>query len=152
TTALPFWPVNPRLASTPWLQFQIDFVRCLWAILPATCLWGASFPLALAAAATPGQDGGVVVGRVYAANTIGAILGAGVPGLLIAAWVGTQNAERILILLAAAGALAAFAPAATAESPRPRLGLRGVIAGLAIIELAAVLARNVAPVPPALIG
>jgi spermidine synthase len=76
TSALPYWPVNPRLAATPWNQFQIDFVRCLWAILPAACLWGASFPLALAAVASKGSDGGVVVGRVYAANTMGAIIGA----------------------------------------------------------------------------
>ncbi len=43
--------------------------------LPAI-LWGASFPLALAAAAWRGEDGGKLVGEVYAANTVGAILGA----------------------------------------------------------------------------
>ena len=57
--------VAPLLADQPaagadaLVQFQIDLVRCLWAILPAACLWGASFPLALAAVASPGQDGGV---------------------------------------------------------------------------------------------
>ncbi|HEY6477726.1 MAG TPA: hypothetical protein VI456_14190, partial [Polyangia bacterium] len=50
--ALPYWPVNPQLAPGPWYQFQIDLVRGLWAILPAACLWGASFPLALAAVAS----------------------------------------------------------------------------------------------------
>jgi len=152
TTSLPFWPINPRLAPTPWVQFQIDFVRCLWAILPAACLWGASFPLALGAVAARGQDGGVVVGRVYAANTVGAIIGAVVTSLLIIAWVGTQNAERILIVVAAVAALAAFAPVAAPGAARPRLGLREAVVGLAIVELAVVLARNVAPVPPALIG
>lgn len=77
--ALPYWPVNPRLASSlassPWYGFQLDLVRCILAILPAACLWGASFPLALAAAASPGQDPGRMVGAVYAANTVGAIIG-----------------------------------------------------------------------------
>ena len=39
-------------------------------------LWGASFPLALAAVAARGQDPGRLVGGVYAANTVGAIIGA----------------------------------------------------------------------------
>ena len=33
-------------------------VRCLWVVLPGSILWGASFPLALAAVAAPGQDSG----------------------------------------------------------------------------------------------
>jgi len=74
--SLPYWPINPSLSSSPWLNFQLDVVRCLWALLPATCLWGASFPLALAAVAVPGRDPGRLVGAVYAANTLGAIVGA----------------------------------------------------------------------------
>jgi len=54
--SLPWWPVNPLLATGAWYMFQTDLVRVLWAILPATLLWGASFPLALAAAAAPGED------------------------------------------------------------------------------------------------
>ena len=37
------------LSPSPWFTLQLDLVRCLWAMLPAACLWGASFPLALAA-------------------------------------------------------------------------------------------------------
>ena len=152
TTSLPVWPINPRLAPNPWIQFQIDLVRCLWAILPAACLWGASFPLALAAVASKGQDGGVVVGRVYAANTVGAIIGAVSVSLVFVGWIGTQNSERILIALAAVAALAAFAPTAGIGPARPRLGLRELIGALVIVEVAAVMGRSVAPVPPMLIG
>src|SRR5436190_2431831 len=74
--SLPYWPINPALSPSPWFNFQIDLVRCMWAILPATILWGASFPLALAALAAPEQDPGRLVGGVYAANTVGAIVGA----------------------------------------------------------------------------
>ena len=73
---LPYWPVDPRLSDNPWLTFQLDLARCLWAVLPAACLWGASFPLALAAAAPQHTDSGRMVGAVYAANTVGAIVGA----------------------------------------------------------------------------
>jgi spermidine synthase len=95
--SLPYWPINPSLSGSPWIMFQLDFVRCLWAILPATLLWGASFPLALAAAASPGQDPGRLVGGVYAANTIGAIIGAiGFSVGFIPAF-GTQQSQRLLI-------------------------------------------------------
>ena len=34
-------PINPALTQRPWIILQVDFVRCLWAILPAAALWGA---------------------------------------------------------------------------------------------------------------
>ncbi|MGD1030860.1 MAG: fused MFS/spermidine synthase [Opitutaceae bacterium] len=115
---LPYWPVHDSFAANPWLRFRLDSVRCLWAILPAAILWGASFPLALAAAARPGRDPGRLVGGIYSANTVGAILGAIAFSLLIVPWAGTQGSERVLIALAAAGALLLLAPARGA-------GLRG---------------------------
>jgi len=52
-------------------------VRCLWAVLPAALLWGASFPLALAAVAPRGGDPGPAGrARVLPRNTGGAIVGA----------------------------------------------------------------------------
>jgi spermidine synthase len=45
---LPYWPIDSALAPSPWINFQLDVFRALWAVLPATLLWGASFPLALA--------------------------------------------------------------------------------------------------------
>ena len=80
--SLPYWPINPELTSRPWFQFQLDLVRCVWAVLPGAMLWGASFPLALASVASPGQDAGRLVGGVYAANTVGAIVGALVASLV----------------------------------------------------------------------
>ncbi len=61
--SLPYWPINPLLTTSPWFTFQLDMVRCLWAILPPALFWGASFPLAFAAVAAPGEDSGRVVGR-----------------------------------------------------------------------------------------
>ena len=94
--ALPNWPINPQLSQNPWFTFHLDLDRCLWAVLPPACLWGASFPLALAAAAEPGQDSGRLVGGVYAANTVGAIVGALAFSLLVIPAIGTVGAQRIL--------------------------------------------------------
>ena len=58
TQSLPFWPINPSIAPDPWFQFQLDLVRCLFAVLPGAILWGASFPLALASVASQRRGSG----------------------------------------------------------------------------------------------
>ena len=107
--SMPYWPVNPLLSSSPWFTFQIDLVRSLWAVLPATLLWGASFPLALAAVAAQGEDPGRLVGGIYAANTVGAILGALAFSIVIIPLAGTRNAERLLMTFSAIAAILALA-------------------------------------------
>ena len=130
SNALPYWPVNPSITENPWFLFQIDVVRTMWAIFPATVLWGASFPLAVAAVATRGQDAARLVGGVYAANTVGAIFGALGFGVLIIPWIGTQHAQQLLIAVATISALLVLGPAvlqgaaaadtaAGSASPRP---------------------------------
>jgi spermidine synthase len=96
---MPFWPINPALSRSAWSTFQIDLVRCVWAILPAAILWGASFPLALAAVSAREHDAARLVGKVYAANTLGAIVGALGASLLLVAWIGTQHAQQVLMAL-----------------------------------------------------
>ena len=108
-TSLPYWSI-PSTQSSPWLRFSIDLVRCLCACLPAACLWGASFPLALAAAARHDEDPGNLAARVYAANTAGAILGALGFSVVLIPWIGTLGCQRLLIGLSGAAALIAIAP------------------------------------------
>jgi spermidine synthase len=110
TQSIPYWPINPLLSHDPWFTFQVDLVRVLWAIFPATLLWGASFPLALAAAATKDGDPGRLVGGIYAANTAGAIIGALAFSVILIPHIGTQNCERVLIVLAALSAFVVLAP------------------------------------------
>ncbi len=109
--SLPYWPINPSISTNIWFNFQLDLVRAFWALLPATLLWGASFPLALAGVARPGQDPGRLVGGVYAANTVGAIAGALGASLLLIAWIGTRRAEQALMALAVLSALLVMTPA-----------------------------------------
>src|SRR2546425_9929884 len=140
--SLPYWPINPSLSRSPWFNFQLDLARCFWAILPPTILWGASFPLALAAIASRGQDSGRLVGRVYAANTVGAIVGAIGSSLFLIAWVGTRHAQQLLIALSSLAALLMFTPflrpfrANTSTSGEPRkLALRSAGAPLLLAAM-----------------
>lgn len=108
--SLPYWPINPLLTTSAWYTFQIDLMRCVWAILPPAILWGASFPLALAAVASRGDDPGRLVGGVYAANTLGAIVGALAVSLALIPWIGTQQSQRVLLVLSAVSALFVLVP------------------------------------------
>src|SRR5450432_2651878 len=145
--SLPYWPINPLLAISPWHTFQLDLVRCLWAILPPTLLWGASFPLACAAVASSGEDSGRVVGGVYAANTFGAIIGALAISLVLVPWIGTQQSERVLLILSACSALFVLGPHVVEYRSKT------VAAWLAVSMLAAgLLARGVDPIPGAVIA
>jgi spermidine synthase len=91
-------------------------VRCLWAVLPAAILWGASFPLALASVATRGQDPGRLVGGVYAANTLGAIIGSLGASMVLVAWIGSQHSQQVLIAVSAISGLLMLALPSDEES------------------------------------
>lgn len=121
---LPYWPINPLLAADPQSLFEIDFFRCLAVVLPAAILWGASFPLALVAAATRTGDPARVVGRVYAANTVGGIAGAVIASLILLPVAGTQWGQRVLIVTAGVAALCAFVQPAEPSREARRIGNR----------------------------
>ncbi|HEV2957876.1 MAG TPA: fused MFS/spermidine synthase [Xanthobacteraceae bacterium] len=145
---LPFWPVYPVLSPHPWLTFQLDLARALWAVLPAACLWGASFPLALAAAAPRHADTGRSVGAVYAANTVGAIVGAVAFSIVVIPALGTLWAQRVL--LAVAGAAAAVVVLARLPALFTAGGrLRGAAALAALVAVALATAGVAAVVPAA---
>ncbi len=113
--SVPFWPINPLLSTGSWFTFQIDLARVLWTIFPATLLWGASFPLALAAASRSSSsrdetDAARLVGGVYASNTAGAIVGALAFSLILIPHVGTLTCERILIYVSIASAALVLIP------------------------------------------
>jgi len=105
---IPSWPFNPLAVTNPWRLFRVDFLMCLLAVLPPALLWGLSFPLALAAAAGKEQDSGALVGEVYAANTVGAILGAVGFSIVLIPWVGTQGSQQALIALSVVAGLILF--------------------------------------------
>jgi spermidine synthase len=142
--SLPYWPINPSISTSLTYNFQLDLMRAIWVMLPGAILWGASFPLALAAVATRGQDSARLVGGVYAANTVGAILGATVISLALVGTVGSQKTQQILIGIAAMSGLLMLMPT-TGEVRKPLTSTPVVVIGIALI--AGLLARSVPPIP-----
>ena len=154
TDSLPFWPINPSISVSPWFTFQLDLLRCLYVVLPAAIFWGASFPLALASAARPGQDPGRLVAGVYAANTVGAIAGALAFSLLLIPVIGSQWSQRIMLMLAGLSAVVCLAPEAWRRLraregiPAERASALPAIIGLAAaVALMPLLTWRVSPMP-----
>jgi spermidine synthase len=148
--SLPYWPINPQISTDPWFNFQLDLVRCLWAVLPAAILWGASFPLALAAVAAPGQDPARLVGGVYAANTVGAIIGSLLASLLLVAWIGSQHSQQVLGIIAALSGLIMLAP--EVGTARGRFQIASMLLLIAATAGAGLLVRTIPAVPGLLIA
>ena len=147
SSSLPYWPINPLLSTSPGFTFQIDLARVLWTVLPAALLWGASFPLALAAVASKVDDQGSMVGGIYAANTGGAIVGALAFSLVLIPAIGTLGCERVLIVLSAVSAVFALGPLIKQSK-----GLSATMALAGALAVAGWLSANVSDVPGMLIA
>jgi len=104
---LPQWQPRaaflPNVWANPGIAFAFDGLRCAVAMLPATLLWGASFPLTLRAG---GGDFSGHVARINATNTVGALLGALACTLVGIPLLGTHAAQQVLVV--AAGVTAAL--------------------------------------------
>lgn len=137
---LPYWKGNVESLAGPWKDFQGDVIRTFLAVFPSAVLWGASFPLALACVSSEGRDPARVVGGVYGANTIGAIVGAIAFSMLLIPVAGTGGSQQILVVLSG---LAAFAVLGD-SMPKGRL--------IGALVAAAVVAFLVPSIPWMLIG
>jgi spermidine synthase len=142
---LPFWNDDALSTPLPWHMYYLDLKRCILAILPPTLFWGASFPLACAAAARKGEDSGRTAGAVYAANTLGGIVGALAVSLVLIPWIGSQQSQRVLVIAAAIGGMIVLFPVLR----RSGMGIAGLAASIGV---ACLLAWSVDPVPGELIA
>jgi len=156
TESLPYWPINPSINATAngiWYTFQLDFVRAMWAMLPAAMLWGASFPLALASVAQGRTDPARLVAGVYAANTLGAIAGAVGGSLLLTIWLGSQKSQQAMIIISAISALLVLdAALVEADAKKSRMQLAGTLLLAGAMAAAVLLARTVSGVPADLVA
>ena len=148
-TALPYWPVNPALSRSPWFTFQIDLIRALWAVLPGAILWGASFPLALAGVGRREQDPGRLVGTRLRREHRRRDLRRDGRSRCRDRLVGTQHAQRILIVIAAISAAlhARSRFASDTGKHAASAAQRGARAASRSSLLARWLAWSVAPIP-----
>ncbi len=144
TFHLPFWNNDVLTTQDGWYMYFLDLKVVAIAIFPATLFWGASFPFACAAVSEPGQDSGKTAGGIYAANTLGGIFGALIVSLVLIPWIGTQDSQRVLLLVSALSGLLLLAP--KAKQTMGALALGGAIAG------AALLAWTLGPTPGELIA
>ncbi|MGE3841149.1 MAG: fused MFS/spermidine synthase [Vicinamibacterales bacterium] len=152
SASLPFWPINPALSRSVYFNFQLDLLRAAWVILPGALLWGASFPLALSARVSNGVDLGRLVGTTYAANTVGAILGAVTTGLVLVGWTGTQATTRLMIGISALSGFLMLVNWSRADESSPRAIATMVARSLLIGTLAGLLVRSIPPVPGILVA
>ena len=147
---LPAWPVNPRLASSPWGQFQIDFVRCLVAVLPAAILWGASLPLAIVSLASAGTLPARATAAVLASNTFGAVIGSLAAALWLLPGAGSRATQALLVATAAVAAVIAMPP--RPPGVRRLAGWPRVVPPIMALMLAAWLVPRTPPLAPALVA
>jgi spermidine synthase len=159
--SLPFWPIDVTLPSIAAVELQLDLLRTAYAVLPAALLWGASFPLALAALAPAAGEPRRAVGALYAANTAGAIVGALATSFVLIVALGSARTQQLAILAAGAAALLLLAT----EAPRARAGNlarrppqptgrqpRLALLGAGSLAAALALAWSVPALPPALVA
>jgi len=151
TGSMPYWPINPSISSDLVYTFQLDLMRAAFVVLPGAILWGMSFPLALASVAEKGQDPARLVGGVYAANTAGAIVGALVASLFAIAWIGSQNAQMVLIGISAVSGLMLLASHAD-ETGKGKSQMASMVVLVAITAGAGLLARTVPEMPGILVA
>jgi spermidine synthase len=163
--ALPYWPLDVTLPATADLSLELDLLRAALAILPAALLWGASFPLALAASASARaageRDSRREVGALYAANTAGAIVGALATSFVLVPALGSAHTQALLILVASGAAIllvvtdrrrVSAAQTATPGERSARFDAR--LLRRCAVSLAATLALawSVPPLPPAFVA
>jgi len=142
---LPGWQPTalflPRVRATPSLAFAFDALRCAFALLPATILWGASFPLTLAIGRHADFDRHVA--RVNAINTTGALAGAIAFTLIGIPLLGSHMAQQALVLFAG---LSGAMLLATSAIPARKVWLLGAAAAMvtAVLIVPAVPGRLIA--------
>jgi spermidine synthase len=143
--SLPRWSDDVLTTHNVWRMYWLDLKRSFWSIFPATLFWGASFPLACASAAKREEDSGKVAGRIYAANTLGGVVGALCVSLLLIPWIGSQQTQRVLLMAAAASGLLGIAYTL-------RTGATRALAAVSAVLVTALLAWSLSPIPGDLIA
>ena len=85
--------IYPSLEGSPWLSVA-RLVLAVLALAPATIMMGATFP-ALVRHFTRSSELGQAFGRLYSANTLGAVAGTLIAGIVLIELLGLSGALRI---------------------------------------------------------
>jgi spermidine synthase len=127
------------LSSDPVFLLAVQLALSLVLMLGPTFLLGAAFPWAAALLAPDRARVGLAVGRLYAANTAGALIGAAAAGLVLIPALGVERTVKAgaLLHLVAAAVVVAGAPGATVAWQRALAGAGAAGAVLAVLFLPA---------------
>src|SRR4029077_7421109 len=108
---------------------------------------------ALAAVARKGQDPGRLVGGVYAANTVGAIVGSLAASLMLVYCFGSQHAQQAMMIVSGLSGLLLLAPIEFSSTPG-RKALRWVAPTALAVALfvPAYVVRTVPAIPGILVA
>ncbi|MEZ4235505.1 MAG: hypothetical protein R3F59_04950 [Myxococcota bacterium] len=101
-------------------MFGAAFGCSVLALLPPASLMGATFPFAVRGAMGDGEHVAAPVGRVYAANTFGGVLGAVGAGFVVLPALGLQAGLALAAAVNALTAALAWSRGGAAGSPRWR--------------------------------
>ncbi len=123
------WSHAPAFVT--WIQFGLSAA----ALLPVALLIGATFPCAVAVVTQRTTRIGEAVGRIYAANTVGAVGGAVLAGFVLVPAIGVHTA--IVVGVVVNFLLAAVLVATSDLRPAWRWGGTGtaVVAGIAVLVI-----------------
>lgn len=141
--SLKIYPLLPKIfyellgerPLTSWGQaLALMFVQAALVMLPATLLFGATFPLAAQTFAVAGSAPGRSVGRLYGWNTVGSILGSLAAGFGLITAFGLKGSFLILMSLNLGVGLLALAHGV--GRMKNWLGLPAAVAALGLIVFA----------------
>ena len=124
--SLPFWPIDPSISIEPVVQLPArSRARLLGRAAGVDPLGRELSARARVGRRRRGRIPGRLVGGVYAANTVGAIVGAIGGSLLMVTWLGTQHSQQALIILSGLAALLVLEPLQSSDRRRPHRARRG---------------------------
>jgi spermidine synthase len=123
------------VSLSPAFVLSVQVALAVGAMLVPTLLIGAAFPCAVQVAVRGGERVARDVGRLYAVNTLGAILGTIVAGFGLIPWLGAQNTAKVAVVLNVALGLVLVAAAfrALAEWQRVMAGALAVACVLGLV-------------------
>lgn len=127
-----------------WVLYLLQFSLCAAVTLLPTCLMGMTFPIVAKLCADESGRLGDAVGRSYAANTAGAIIGAACGALITIPALGLQDTIRAACLVYVGVGLAATLLAARGVASGPR-AMRAAVFAAGMLAVGGSLAVGLPP-------
>lgn len=109
--------VEHRLGGGAVVISALNLLRTAIIVLPGSILFGMAFPIALRAVGMRFGDSAAVVGRLYAFNTVGAVIGSLATGFVLFPRFGSQTATAQLVVLPLAATCVLWLPARSHYAP-----------------------------------